>query len=115
MKSADAFLMPNANDSFSACKSANRALLALACGVPVVATQLESLEPLRDAIVLDDWQSGLERYLFDAEARAADLKRAAEIIALDFSPNAIGNRWLSLLQPEAQGRPHPASSHARAD
>jgi glycosyltransferase involved in cell wall biosynthesis len=115
MKKADAFLMPNANDSFSACKSANRALLALASGVPVVATQLESLEPLRDAIVLDDWQRGLERYLFDDEARTADLKRAGEIIDREFSPDAIGDRWLSLLRRPAPTHSHSADRHAHMD
>jgi glycosyltransferase involved in cell wall biosynthesis len=100
MKDADAFLMPNAADVFSACKSANRALLALACGVPVIASQLESLEPLRDAIVLDDWHRGLEKYLFDAEARRTDLDQAAEIIRSDFSFDAIGSRWFRLLQEQ---------------
>ena len=45
---ADLFVMPSAADPFSLCKSANRAVLALANNVPVVATYLESLEPLRD-------------------------------------------------------------------
>jgi glycosyltransferase involved in cell wall biosynthesis len=112
MKDADVFLMPNATDSFSACKSANRALLALASGVPVVATQLESLEPLRDAIVLDDWLGGLERYLFDESARAADLRRADKIIDRDFSINAIGNLWSLLLQSQNAGHSRPVSSHA---
>lgn len=115
MKGADVFLMPNATDAFSACKSANRALLALACGVPVVATQLESMEPLRDAIVLDDWQGGLERYLLDeGGARREDLERAAKIIARDFSLGAIGNRWFSLL-PRQQGTVgHPISTDSQA-
>ena len=38
---ADLFVMPSAADPFSLCKSANRAVLALANNVPVVATYLE--------------------------------------------------------------------------
>jgi glycosyltransferase involved in cell wall biosynthesis len=97
MLDADAFLMPNATDPFSACKSANRALLALACGVPVVGTRLESLEPLREAVVLDDWKGGLERYFFDEDARRRDLRRAVEIIEREFSPRAIAGRWRDLV------------------
>lgn len=101
MRGAAAFLMPNATDSFSACKSANRALLALACEVPVIATQLESLDPLKDVIVLDDWRRGLDRYLFDDAARRHDVALAGEIIRRDFCLSAIGNRWHARLQQVA--------------
>src|SRR5262249_16061098 len=59
---ADLFVMPSAADPFAICKSANRAVLALANNVPVVASYLESLEPLRDVMVIDDWRGGIEGY-----------------------------------------------------
>jgi glycosyltransferase involved in cell wall biosynthesis len=104
MRTADVFLMPNGRDSFSACKSANRALLALACGVPVVASYLESLKPLEEAIVLDDWKGGIERYLYDYDARRRDVSRATEIIGRDFSVKSVGARWHNLLLRHQQAQ-----------
>lgn len=104
LQDAAAFLMPNESDAFSACKSANRALLALANGVPVIASWLDSLAPLSDVIVLDDWMAGLERYLLHTEARQADLARAAKVIDSGFSPAAQGSAWLSLLAAKGVGR-----------
>lgn len=98
VSSADAVLMPQIEDAFSACKSANRALLALACGTPVIASELKSLDPLRDCIVIDDWQEGFRRYLEDPEATARDLKKAKSIIDRQFSKEAVGNLWLERLR-----------------
>jgi glycosyltransferase involved in cell wall biosynthesis len=104
LQDAAAFVMPNGSDGFSACKSANRALLALANGVPVVASWLDSLAPLKDVIVLDDWAGGLERYLLQPEARENDIARAAEVIEAGFSPSSQGRAWLSLLRDMALSR-----------
>jgi glycosyltransferase involved in cell wall biosynthesis len=90
---ADLFVMPSATDAFSVCKSANRAVLALANNVPVVATYLEALEPLRDVIMLDDWRAGIDTYLFDRETAKEHLRRAQPILAEQFSVEAIGRQW----------------------
>jgi glycosyltransferase involved in cell wall biosynthesis len=95
---ASAFLMPNASDPFSACKSANRALLALAAGVPVIADQLDSLEPLRGAIVVDDWRSGLQRYLLSSRERDKDVALAQRIIDEQYAFKAIGLSWTKLIE-----------------
>jgi glycosyltransferase involved in cell wall biosynthesis len=90
---ADLFVMPSAADPFSLCKSANRAVLALANGVPVVATYLESLEPLREVMMLDDWRAGIDTYLFDPHTAHGHLARAQPILAQHFSIEAIGRQW----------------------
>ncbi len=90
---ADLFVMPSAADPFSLCKSANRAVLALANNVPVVATYLESLEPLRDVLMIDDWRAGIDAYLFDPRITAEHLARARPILAEQFSIDAIGRQW----------------------
>ena len=90
---ADLFVMPSAADPFSLCKSANRAVLALANNVPVVATYLESLEPLRDVLMIDDWRAGIDAYLFDPRLAAEHLARAQPILAEQFSIDAIGRQW----------------------
>jgi hypothetical protein len=94
---ADLFVMPSGVDPFSLCKSANRAVLALANGVPVVASYLESLEPLRDAIVIDDWRTGIDTYLLDRPVADAHLATAQSILADEFSIAAIGRKWNAAL------------------
>ena len=105
---AQIFLMPTADDPFSMCKSANRAVMALASNVPVVAAYLEDLEPLRQAMVIDDWALGIERYLFDDAGRAGDLNAAKAIIQQEYSVSAIANQWAGLLNAERAG-PHLAA------
>ena len=102
---ADLFVMPSAADPFSLCKSANRAVLALANGVPVVASYLESLEPLRDAVVLDDWQTGIEGYLLDPALAARHVTRAQPILADQFSVDAIARMWTHALEDPTQAMP----------
>jgi glycosyltransferase involved in cell wall biosynthesis len=94
---ADLFVMPSAADPFSLCKSANRAVLALANGVPVVATYLESLEPLREVMMLDDWRAGIDTYLFEPAIGRDHLTRARPILAQHFSTEAIGRQWNDVL------------------
>ncbi|MGH6891884.1 MAG: glycosyltransferase [Dongiaceae bacterium] len=103
---ADLFVMPSAADPFSLCKSANRAVLALANNVPVVASYLESLEPLRDALVIDDWRAGIDAYLFDSQSADEHLARAQPVLAEQFSIEAIGRKWHIALGGR-DGRPQP--------
>ncbi|WP_119299703.1 glycosyltransferase family 4 protein [Dongia deserti] len=94
---ADLFVMPSGTDAFSVCKSANRAVLSLANNVPVVATYLEALEPLRDVIMLDDWRAGLDAYLFSRHTAKEHLRRAQPILAEQFSVEAIGRQWQTIV------------------
>src|SRR5262245_32689562 len=99
---ADLFVMPSAADPFSLCKSANRAVLALANNVPVVATYLESLEPLRDVLVIDDWRAGINTYLFDRDMADRHLRKAQPILAEQFSTEAISRLWHAMLGGDAE-------------
>lgn len=90
-------IIPNSLDEFSIYKSANRALLSLSMGTPVVATRIPSFEPLKNSIILDDWVSGIERYLNDPEKAARDVKRGKEIIQHEYTSRAIANCWLQCL------------------
>jgi glycosyltransferase involved in cell wall biosynthesis len=105
LRTSDVFLMPNETDGFSACKSANRAVMSLEMGVPVVATWLDSLQPLEDAIVIDDWERGLESYLLDHDERARSLSQAAKVIAQLYAPKIIGERWRDLARLAQPPRP----------
>lgn len=111
---ADLFVMPGGIDTFSLCKSANRAVLALANGVPVVASYLESLEPLRDALVMDDWRGGVRGYLLDPALAEAHLQRARPVIAAEFSIEAIGRKWHAALEAAAHPPLRAGAALARA-
>ena len=65
--------------------------------MPVVATYLESLEPLRDVMVIDDWRAGIEAYLFDPDIANEHLAQAQPILAQQFNIEAIGRQWNAIL------------------
>jgi hypothetical protein len=93
--------MPSGLDPFSLCKSANRAVLALANGVPVVASYLEALAPLRDALIIDDWRAGIDAYLFEPSLAPAHLALARPLLAAEYSIEAIGRKWSDALRADA--------------
>ncbi len=99
LKEADICLLPFGMDAFSVTKSANRAVLALEYGVPVVTTRLASMEPLAGAVGFDDWEAGLRRFLGKdgAKERAAAIAAARPILAATYSPRAIGKAWATLI------------------
>jgi hypothetical protein len=97
IRSADVCVVPNSRDIFSITKSANRAVLALSLGVPVVATRVPATAPLEGCVVFDDWETGLRRYLATPEAASADIEAATRLIERDYSSRAIGEAWCRIL------------------
>lgn len=97
LRRSDVCVIPNSRDVYSLAKSANRATLALAAGVPVVASRIPSLEPLRDCLVLDDWEGGLRRYLEDPALRARDVARGQALVEELYGLAAVGSAWKSTL------------------
>lgn len=88
---ADVVILPNSNDPFSFTKSANRVVLSLSCGTPVITEDFDSLDSLRDCVVVDDINRGLHRYLIEDNA-AADLSKAQIILDRDYSSFAVGRQ-----------------------
>jgi glycosyltransferase involved in cell wall biosynthesis len=111
---ADLFVMPSGLDPFSLCKSANRAVLALANGVPVVASYLESLEPLREAVVIDDWHGGIQGYLLNPALARRHLALAQPVLAAEYGIDAIGNKWCAALEGATMPKASPAAAAAVA-
>lgn len=98
----DVVVVPNTLDPFSLCKSANRTVLAVTHGVPVVATATPALEPLAEHLHLGDPLAGLVRYLADPKAGWADAQAAAEKARAVFGQEAIARHWVDLLQAVMQ-------------
>lgn len=94
----DVVILPNSGDPFSICKSANRALLALSHGVPVVATTTPALRELGgNAVLFDDWQTNLCYVLGNPKAARLRIDEFWPLIALRYSYQTIANCWYRLL------------------
>ncbi len=96
--SSDLCVLPNPLDDFSRCKSANRAVLALSLGIPVVASWAPALEPLQDCLILDNWEEGIRIYLTDRARAEDDVRRARVIIKQYYSAGAITALWASVFE-----------------
>lgn len=90
-------LVPNSMDEFSACKSANRSLLALKRGVPVVASPTRALAPLKDFVWLSDPFDGLKLFLTDHGAAQKWVASAAVALEKQYSVRAVGRLWRSVV------------------
>jgi hypothetical protein len=91
-------IVPNSRDTFSICKSANRPVLALSQGAPVVATRIPSLEPLDGSVLFDDFQAGLVAYLNDPGVAAEHVRRGGEVIEREFAPAVVAGKWRALFE-----------------
>jgi hypothetical protein len=94
---SDVTIVPTSLDAFNICKSANRAVLSLSLGVPVVATKIPALVPFQDCIILDNWQSGILSYLTDGELVKQHIAQAQTIIDRDYSGEAIACQWSDVI------------------
>ncbi|MCP5365615.1 MAG: glycosyltransferase [Hyphomicrobiales bacterium] len=103
IRSADVFVMPNSQEAFSVTKSANRALLSLSLGVPVVATLIPALEPLTDALYVGDWHDALLACLTDADERARRAAAGRAIVEAEFSGRALARRWDAVFRESDSG------------
>lgn len=94
---ADVCIVPNSKDRFSLAKSANRIVLALSLGVPVVATRVPSAEPLRPFLIFDDWAGGLTTYLLDRGRAMADVSAAQPVIEANYSAASMAEQWSQIM------------------
>ncbi|MEP7729359.1 glycosyltransferase [Marinomonas primoryensis] len=95
---ADVVVIPSAKDDFSICKSANRTVLAMTNGVPVVATLTPALEDLRGAVIFDDFDNGIRQYLTDKAFATSQVERGKAIIDQLYGQESIGNIWLKVIK-----------------
>lgn len=98
LRGADVVVIPSSRDAFSICKSANRSVLALSHGVPVVATSTPALEPLRECITLDDFEGGLRRYITDTEYAQLHVQQGQALIGQLYGQRVIGQLWKDLIE-----------------
>ena len=107
IRASDVVLVPNSLSPFSVCKSANRPILALSHGTPVVASRTPALDVFHDCILLDDWQAGIETYLTQPEIGQSHVAQAQAVIAAHFSGPVIAQQWQQLLSRIQRSTPAP--------
>ena len=95
--SSDLVILPNSRAPFAWSKSANRAVLSLSLGVPVVATFIPAMEPFRDCMLFDNWEINLQQYLEQPELVREHLQKAQGIIKKSYSDEAIAAQWFNLI------------------
>lgn len=105
LKQADAALLTTGDDDFSVTKSANRALQALAAGVPVVMldgpgqdASDSDLAAFSDCLLVGA-RRGLLAYLGpEREKNVAAAMTGVEKLIARYSPDTLAELWLDLLQ-----------------
>jgi len=90
-------IIPIGSNPFTRCKTANRVLTAAVHGLNVVADAIPSYEPMRDALVLDDWLYGLGAYLDDTSRRRDDQARLRAHAMTEYSLAQITQQWQETL------------------
>ena len=98
IQASDVVIIPNSQSVYSICKSANRAVLALSQGTPVVASCTPALALFEGCVVLDDWEKGLRQYLLDPEISQTHVALAQQAIARNLSGDKIAQQWLALIE-----------------
>lgn len=94
---SDVVLVPNSLDAFSICKSANRTILSLMNGVPVVATQTPALAPLTSVIETGDAYLGMTRYLTEPQLVREHIEEAGKIIKSTYGQRPLADRWMEII------------------
>lgn len=97
VSASDVVIIPNSKTAFALSKSANRAVLALSLGTPVVATRIPTMEPLRKCMLFDDWESSLRQYLTQPDLASVHLQTAQTILQANYQSEAIAEQWIKLI------------------
>jgi hypothetical protein len=86
-------VIPISQNPFTRCKSNNRLTLSLNVGLAVVADSIPSYQDFAEVCCLDNWETGLENYLFNPELRRRHVERGQTIIARDWSLRQLAEKW----------------------
>lgn len=91
-------LIPVRASDFSMAKSANRLTTALANGLAVCASTIDSYKPFRHIAVLDDWNDGLRNLMNSHDERQRRIDVGLRLIEEQFTQRVISGHWKRLLE-----------------
>lgn len=97
IKNANVVVIPNSLDDFSICKSANRTVLAISQGTPVVATNTPALEDLGSCVIFNDFEAGIKRYLTDTEFAKSQVLKGKQLIKQLYGEDKIAELWMRVV------------------
>ena len=97
----DVAVIPVERNAYTRGKTINRPATAIRAGLGVIADAIESYEPLRAFIQLDDWQGGLAHYTATPPRADARLAAARDFLAESFGNARIAAQWRALLETDA--------------
>lgn len=102
---ADVVIVPNSLDAFSVCKSANRTVLALARGVPVVATPTPALAPLAPWLWTGEPLAALREILARPQQARAQAKEGYARAEALYGQEALRRQWRAVLDGLGEAQP----------
>jgi len=97
LRKSNVVVIPNPNTNFARAKSANRCMLALLAGLPVIASRIPALDEFAQCVVLDDWKNGLMRYLGNPNVAAKDVSIGQSLIQKKYNEISIAHYWEKIL------------------
>ncbi|MGI9372264.1 MAG: glycosyltransferase [Hyphomicrobiales bacterium] len=97
LNDTDITVLPTSNDPFNRVKSANRMLLSLGMGVPVITSPHPSLEHLKDAVWTGAVAEGVYVLAHDSARYSQLMQNAQSAIEAHYSPQVLANMWCELI------------------
>lgn len=94
----DIALIPVRKNEYNFSKSANRVTTSLMNGLAVCASSIDSYEPFKSCITLDDWDHGLGKLMTSHDLREESVKIGNKLIESDYTIAAISLQWQQLLE-----------------
>ena len=98
IKQSSVTIIPSSTDNFNICKSPNRAISSLSLGIPVVATKTPALEPFKDCVLFEDWETNIKAYFTNPHLVAKHIDRAQEIINQNYSGEVVAQKWANIIE-----------------
>jgi glycosyltransferase involved in cell wall biosynthesis len=93
IKALDALVLPISKNDFALSKSANRSLLALYNGMPVIATETEALQDLSEWIIFD-FKKGLQQVSSQKDNHLKNkLATDQHLLVQNHGPQSMANHW----------------------
>lgn len=96
LRAHDVALIPIESNPFTICKTNNRVATSLLHGLGVVADEIPSYLPLKDGVVLNDWEGGLSQMLDDVKFREERKNIGRKLIEKKWNLDVICDEWIKL-------------------
>jgi hypothetical protein len=103
----DLCIIPIEQNPFTLGKTANRVVLSLRLGVPVVADPIPSFDEFAPFILLDEWDASLVRYATDPDLRARHVRAGREYVQATYTPARVVAQWGGFFRRVLNYEPRP--------